>query len=231
VTDRIVFLHSALGDGRSWERQRRLLADRFEVVTPDLPGFGSEPVPTEEFSFVDRIAGLLPAILVGNSFGGGIALRTALAHPDGVPKLVLVDAGLPDHDWSSGPRAYWDEEEAVLERGDVDAAVELTLRTWALPEVRDSLREPVRRSYELQAAVPEPKVRWPELPPLSELRAETLVVVGERDFEDFRTIGQRIVREAPIARLEIVTGAGHVPSLEQPEAFDRLLLEFLEHGV
>jgi 3-oxoadipate enol-lactonase len=227
VTDRIVFLHSALGEGRSWERQRRLLEDRFDVVTPDLPGFGAEPVPTEEFSFVERIEELLPAILVGNSFGGGIALRTALAHPDEVPKLVLVDAGLPDHDWSDGPRAYWSAEEDLLERGDVEGAVELTLETWALPAVRDDLRDAVRRSYELQAAVPEPKVHWPELPPLSELRAETLVVVGELDFDDFRSIGERIVREAPNAHLEIVPGAGHLPSLEQPEAFDRLLLEFL----
>jgi 3-oxoadipate enol-lactonase len=231
VPDRVVFLHSALGEGSSWDRQRRLLEDRFEVLTPDLPGFGSEPVPTEEFSFVDRTAAFLPAILVGNSFGGGVALRTALAHPDDVPKLVLVDAGLPDHDWSDGPRAYWDAEEDLLERDDVQGAVELTLETWALPAVRDQLRDAVRRSYELQAAVPEPKVSWPELPPLSRLRAETLVVVGELDFEDFRVIGERIVREAPNARLEVIPGAGHIPSLEQPEAFDRLLLEFLEHGV
>jgi len=227
VTERIVFLHSALGDGRTWDRQLRLLGDRFDVLAPDLPGFGDEPVPRDEFSFVDRVAERLPATLIGNSVGGGIALRTALAHPEGVPRLVLVDVGVPDHEWSSGVRDYWRAEEELLERGDVDAAVELTLETWALPHVREQLREPVRRSYELQAEVPEPSVRWPEPAPLSGLRAQTLVIVGELDFPDFHAIGERIVREAPDARLEVVPGAGHLPSLEQPDVFDRLLLAFL----
>jgi pimeloyl-ACP methyl ester carboxylesterase len=54
-----------------------------------------------------------------------------------------------------------------------------------------------------------------------------LVIVGERDTDDLKTIAQRIAREAPDARLEIVANASHHPSLEQPDAFNRLLLEFL----
>ena len=70
---RVVLIHSAVADSRMWERQEGQLRERgFDVVAPDLPGFGSEPVPKSPFSFVDRIAALLPAILVGNSFGGRI---------------------------------------------------------------------------------------------------------------------------------------------------------------
>src|SRR5205085_6115589 len=108
MPERIVLLHTALGDGRLWEAQVELLRGHgYEVLAPDLPGFGEEPVPYEAFSYVDRVAELLPAILVGNSLGGAIALRTALAHPDRVPKLVLVDAGLPDWEWSAELREYF----------------------------------------------------------------------------------------------------------------------------
>jgi pimeloyl-ACP methyl ester carboxylesterase len=73
-----------------------------------------------------------------------------------------------------------------------------------------------------------PDVRWPEERPLSDLAMPTLVVVGDRDQPDFMAIGERIAREAPNARLEVVPGAGHLVALEAPDAFERLLLDFLE---
>jgi pimeloyl-ACP methyl ester carboxylesterase len=221
-------LHSALGDSRLWGPQVELLrANGFDAVAPDLPGSGSEPMPREEFSFVERIAELLPATLVGNSFGGALALRTALAHPDLVPKLVLVDAGFPDHEWSQEIRDYWAREAELVDAGDLDGATQLNLDFWLAPEHHDTVRPQQRRSLELQTAYEEPPVRWPELQPLSALTMPTLVVVGELDKGDFHEIAKRIAREAPNARLEVVAGAGHLAALDQPEAFNRLLLDFL----
>src|SRR3954469_6860402 len=100
MAERVVLLHSALGDSRLWRAQVEALSPRYEGVAPDLPGHGETPMPTEEVSFVDFAASYLPGALVGNSMGGGIALRTALAHPELVSKLVLVAAGMPDHEWS-----------------------------------------------------------------------------------------------------------------------------------
>jgi pimeloyl-ACP methyl ester carboxylesterase len=212
-----------------WERQERLLRERgFDVVAPDLPGFGSESVPSEPFSFVDRIAGLLPAMLVGNSFGGRIALETALAHPDGAQRLVLVDAALGDHDWSRDMTAYFEQEDELLERGDLDAATELTLSMFAQPHVHDVLRPMQRRAYELQRDAGDAVVNWPERKPLSSLRQPTLVLVGEDDRADFHLIAERIACELPNARLEVVKGARHFPSLEEPDEFDRLVFPFLD---
>lgn len=227
TAERVVLIHSAVADSGMWERQAALLREHgYDVVTPDLPGFGSEPEPGGPFSFVDRIAGLLPAVLVGNSFGGRIALETALTHPDGVRKLVLVDAGSGDHDWSPEIRDYWEREEQLLEGGDLDGATELTLETFANPDVHDVLRPMQRNAYELQVGT-EDESTWPEPRPLKELRPPTLVLVGEHDLRDFHEIAKRIVHEAPNARLEVVPGARHLPSLESPDVFDRLLLEFL----
>jgi len=211
-----------------WERQERLLRARaFDVVAPDLPGFGSEPVPSGAFSFVDRIAALLPAMLVGSSFGGRIALETALAHPDGVPRLVLVDAALGDHDWSDDMTSYFEREEELLGVDDLDAATELTLSLFAAPRVRDVLRPMQRRAYELQQEAGEPQVEWPERKSLSSLRPPTLVLVGEHDRPDFHAIARRIAAEAPDARLETVRDARHFPSLENPDGFERLAFPFL----
>ena len=227
--DRIVLLHSALGDSRLWARQVELLRGRgYDVVAPDLPGFGDTPEPHEPFSFVELVADLLPAVLVGNSFGGGIALRVALEHPDGVPRLVVAAPGVPDHEWSSEVREYWEREEALVEAGDLDGATQLNLDFWVAPEHHELVRPLQRRALELQAGQAPPEVTWPEQRPLSELAMPALVVVGDRDHSDFLAIGERIAREAPNARLEVVPGAGHLVAIEAPDAFERLLLEFLE---
>lgn len=232
MPERVVLIHAGIADSRMWERQATLLSERgYEVVAPDLPGFGAEPVPSEQYSFVDLMKHFLPAILVGNSFGGQVALATALANPKTVNKLVLVAPAIGDHEWSDDLRSYWRRENELLEAGDLEAATELTLDVFAQPHVRDTLRPMQREAYELQLAADDPDVMWPEGKPIAELRTPTLVIVGEEDRPDFRAIAERIAREAPNARLEFIAGARHVPSLETPDEFDRLLLEFLEHGV
>jgi pimeloyl-ACP methyl ester carboxylesterase len=229
LSERIVLLHSALGDSRLWDREVELLRERgYDAVAPDLPGSGEEPMPRETFSFVERVAELLPAVLVGNSFGGGIALRTALAYPDRVPRLVLVAAGVPGHEYGPDVRAFWEREATLVEAGDLDAATELNLEFWVAPEHHDQVRPQQRRALELQTAHEEPEVEWPEVRPLSELSMPTLVVVGESDKADFLEQGRRIAAEAPLARLEIVPGAGHLVAVEAPDRFRSLLLEFLE---
>jgi pimeloyl-ACP methyl ester carboxylesterase len=224
-------VHSALGDSRLWKRQVRALEETFEVMTPDLPGWGSTPMPAEPFSFVEPVAALLPAALVGNSFGGAVALRTALAHQDRVDRLVLVGAGLPTWDWTETMRDYFAAEEAAIDACDLDAATDVNLEFWVAPEHRDEVRPQQRRALELQSAHEEPEVLWPELGALSSLALPTLVIVGEDDKPDFLAIAEHLAEEIPDADLAIVAGAGHLVGLDQPEELNALLLEFLVGGV
>jgi len=225
---KIILLHSALADSRLWHRQVEALAPRFDVVAPDLPGWGTSPLPTEPFSFVDAVVPHLPAALVGNSFGGMIALRTALTHQQQVSKLVLVGAGLGDWDFTEEMRSYWAAEEAAVEAGDLDAATQINLDFWVAPEHHDEVRPQQRRALELQSAHEEPEVRWPEQRPLSSLQVPTLVVIGERDKADFRAIAEHLAEEIPDADLAVVAGAGHLVGLDRPEELNALLLEFLQ---
>lgn len=224
---RVILLHSALGDSRLWKRQVPALEREHHVLAPDLPGWGDNPMPAEPYSFVDFVAELLPGVLVGNSFGGAIALRTALAHPDRVERLVLVGSGLPAWDWTEEMRTHFAAEEEVFEAGDLDGAAELNMEFWVKPEHRDEVRPQQRRALELQSAHEEPELLWPELPPLSSLELPTLVVVGADDHADFQAIAQHLAEQIQDAELVVVPGAGHLVGVDQPEELNALLLEFL----
>jgi 3-oxoadipate enol-lactonase len=160
-----------------------------------------------------------PAALVGSSYGGLVCLEAAARQPELVTDLVLLDAPLPDHEWSDEIEAYGDEEERLLEAGDLDGATELNLAFWA-PTMADRLRPMTRWSLELE-------VDEIEQVDLSAVRARTLVAVGEHDKPDFRAIAERLARELPNAELAVIEGAGHLPSMERPDETAALVRRFL----
>jgi 3-oxoadipate enol-lactonase len=205
------------------------LSAEHDVVAPDLPGWGENPLPTEPFSLVEFAAKFLPGALVGNSFGGAVALRTALAYPERVQKLVLVGSGLPSWDFTEEMRAYWEAEGQAVEANDLDAATQINLDFWVRPDLHEEVRPQQRRALELQTAHEEPELLWPEMAPLSSLLMPTLVVVGADDKPDFLAIAEHLAEEIPDADLAVVAGAGHLVGLDQPEELNALLLEFLEH--
>lgn len=159
--------------------------------------------------------------------GGRIALRTALAHPDSVSKLVLVGAGVGAWDWTETMRDYFAAEEAAWEARDVAAATQINLDFWVAPPFHDEVRPQLERSFELQSLDAEPQVLWPDDRPLSSLGMPTLVIVGELDKPDFHVIAQHLAEEIPDADLVVVPGAGHLVGVEQPDELNALLLEFL----
>jgi 3-oxoadipate enol-lactonase len=160
-----------------------------------------------------------PAVLVGASYGGLVCLDFAARHPDMVTDLVLLDAPLPDHDWSEEVIAYAEEEERLLDAGDLDAATELNLAFWA-PAVADPLRPMARWAVELE-------LDEVEEVDLSAVRARALVAVGEADKQDFHRIAERLAREIDNAEFALIPGAGHLPAVERPEATAALVRRFL----
>jgi 3-oxoadipate enol-lactonase len=237
----VCLIHSGVTDSRAWDRQVATLAPSYTVIRYDIRGFGGSPLPSGPLSHVEDLRELLDDLgveastLVGNSFGGRIALEFALEHLSRVRKLVLVAAALREHGWSDEMRTFAEAEEKAMERGDIERAVELNLDVWALPHVRDLVRPMARTALEMQHAAyesdsppePEPRLDPPAASRLGELRLPALVVIGDRDIEHFRNLAELFAREIPGARLEVIDGAGHLPGLERPDDFDRVLLEFL----
>jgi len=197
----IVLVHSGIASPEMW--------DGFDLPGELRPHQLSEPLSVEA-----------PAALVGASYGGLVCLDFAARHPELVTELVLLDAPLPDHDWSDEFNAYAEEEERLFDAGDLDAVTELNLSFWA-PSVADRLRPMTRWSLELE-------IEEIDAVDLSAVRARTLVAVGEHDKADFHAIADRLVRELPDAEHALIPGAGHLPAVERPEATAALVRRFLE---
>jgi 3-oxoadipate enol-lactonase len=247
----VVLVHAGIADSRMWEPQLGSFTRSHTVMRVDLPGFGNSPIEAKLISYRGALgeamnaASIERAAIVGTSMGGSAALELALDSPERVSALVLVGPGLDDHDWSQDLDEYDEQETSALKRGDLDGAVDATLQAWVAgprrrvedidPRIRDVVAEMQRKAYELSKGHDD--VRRDRLDPpaskrLGELRVPTLVVTGDEDFDDILQIGDRLSHEISGAQRETIAGAAHLPSLERPEEFDRIVLGFLaEHGV
>ena len=239
-----------MGDRRLWDGQVAALVERYRVVRPDLRGWGESPLPGGPFSYVEDVRTLLDhlaidrAALVGNSLGGRVAIDLALGHPERVAALGLIAPALTGYIGSEELDAFDEEEDALLDAGELDEAVALNLRTWldglgrdaapVSPEERGRIEEMQRRSFEIVIAAyertpPPGPVAWSEPPAvmrLHEIGVPTLVIACTHDQPDFRRIAGLLAEGIPNAeRTDLATA--HLPGVERPDELNRLLLDFL----
>lgn len=250
----VVLLHAGIADSRMWDEQMPSFSRRHRIIRYDLRGFGRSDLPaeTKPWSAREDLVALLDTLelerasLVGCSNGGRVALETALVAPERVEALVLVGPGLADHDWSEEMERIDSEEEAAFERGDYETVADLMVRTWVdgprrrPGEVDAHVRERVRamqlgdarRMGEHLAAggelVPEARLDPPAGTRLGEVAAPTLVLVGAEDVDDIHRIADRLTDGIRGARRATIERAAHVPNMERPAEFDRVVLDFLD---
>lgn len=240
----LLLLHAGIADRRMWDDVMPHLSARHRVIRFDLRGYGDTPLPDGPFVYAADAAALLAALgvsrahVLGVSMGAGVALDLALGRPKLVDRLLLVAPGLSGWQWSKSMDEFDAAETAALERGDLDQAAWLNVRFWLDgptrgPEaVDESLR---RRVFEMQRRAleldnPAAEGGWlvsDRHLRLAEVHAPTLVVVGELDQPDFARIARHLGERLPNARAEILPGVAHLPPMEAPEAFSRLVLDFL----
>jgi pimeloyl-ACP methyl ester carboxylesterase len=236
----LVLIHAGVADRTMWAEHLQPLADAgHRVIAPDLPAYGDAPVPAEDAPWNDVVEtldalGVEQAALVGNSFGGAVALRVAAVVPDRVRALMLVSAPPPGLEPSAQLQAAWEAEGAAIEAGDLEAAVQAVVDAWTQPGAGPALRERVaamqRRSLTTMLAAPEPP-EGPDplgagLDALGAIAVPALVAAGELDMPDFLTGAEAMAAGLPNARHQVIPGAGHLAPLETPDAFRELVLGF-----
>lgn len=158
----LILLHAGIADSRMWDAQVAAFAPHFRTIRYDLRGFGKTRLAPGAFSYHEDVAAVLDylghqrARVLGISFGGGVALDFALAFPQRVAALVLGAPSVGGDTPSQRVRQFFDDEEAALEAGDLDHAVELNLRLWVDGPQREphEVSQSVRQLVGTSSAMP-----------------------------------------------------------------------------
>lgn len=241
----LLMLHAGVADSRMWEPQVAVFADTFQLIRPDLRGFGQSALPDGSFAHHEDLLALLNALgaertwLMGASFGGRIAVDFCLSYPERVRGLVLLApalGGMPD---SEEMNTFGEQEEALLEAGKLDEAAALNVTMWVdgpfrderavAPEIRALVAAMQKQAF-LQPTPPNVALRWAEPPAierLEELRVPVLVISGGLDVPAFSQFAEMMVQRLPSVRHVIFPDAAHLPSLENPPRFNPIVMEFI----
>lgn len=234
----VLLVHGLGGDHRLWLYQVPALCGRFPILLIDLRGHGASSKPARDFTIADmaqdlarllRTLGVERVHAVGLSLGGLVVQQLALDYPFATASLTLVGTfcGIPDD------LAAADAGLKLIEENDM-AAIASARITSAFSDSVD----PVVRGYFIDRVASNELLAYRRAARaasgffscdrLAELDLPALVVVGEKDRVTPPPLAETLAARIRGARLERIAGAGHICNVEQPAAFNRVLLDFLE---
>ena len=237
----VMFLHAYPLNASMWDAQLEAVRGAgWSVIAPNFPGFGDAPQNGERTleAFADIALKALDqvghdrAVIVGLSMGGYVALRLLERAPERIAGLVLSDTRAG----ADAPEAAQKRLEAAerAEREGTGWIADAMLPNLVAPSASDAVKNTVRGliarasapgvagAQRAMAARPDSRTL------LAGVRVPTLVLVGSGDTLTPLAESVLMADAIPDAQLEVIPNAGHLSSLEQPEAFNRALLDFLQ---
>ena len=231
----------------NWRLSLPALSQHFRVIAPDMAGFGFSERPADyQYSMENWVAqavGLLDALnlakasVVGNSFGGALALALAICHPERVNKLVLMGSvGVPFKITEGLDRVWGYQPSLEAMKGLLDIfAYNRALVTDELAELRyqASIRPGFQESF--AAMFPAPRQRWVDAmsSPLADIRAlvhHTLIIHGRDDQVIPLQNAYDLVDLIEHSELHVFGQCGHWTQIEHAQSFNRLVAEFLQQA-
>jgi 3-oxoadipate enol-lactonase len=236
----LFLLHSLLSDRASFASIEPELMRSHRVIVPELPGFGgSRAVDGGLAAVADRMAEVVnevgdrEAIVLGNGYGGFVALQMAIRHPSIAKKLILADCGAAFTE--EGRQAFRNMAAASKAKG-LAAITDVAMRRLFAADFQASHPELMRDRREaflktdpevLQAACAQLAALdlRPELP---KVKVPALVLVGEHDEATPPPMSHELAALLPDARLEVLAGCAHVPQLQKPRVFLDAIADFLK---
>jgi pimeloyl-ACP methyl ester carboxylesterase len=246
----LVLIHAGVANLRQWEPQVPAFAERYRVIRYDTRGWGQSESEHVEFTNRDDLAAVLDHVgessarVLACSRSGSIALDFTVTQPDRVDALIVVAGGLggfhadlPD-DQKAVAEAMEKESEEAWNAKDWTRLADLETRYWVDgpgqptdrvdPELRATVHDWILTTYqaEKEEAIPQP-LDPPAATRLGAVTMPLLVVIGDLDDAHTNAACRFLADSVPGSRFEVMHGAAHMMNLEQPEAFNRLVLDFL----
>jgi 3-oxoadipate enol-lactonase len=236
----LFLFHSLLSDRASFDAVVPELSKSFRVIVPELPGFGRSQAVTGGLAAVaDRMAEAVEdaadgegAVVLGNGYGGFVALQMAIRHPGIAARLVLADCGAAFSE--PGREAFRNMAAASKAKG-LSAITDVAMRRLFAPEfqaahpdlMRDRREVFLRTDPEVFRAACDALAALDLRPELGKVRVPALVLVGEFDEATPPPMSHELAAGLPHANLKIIPGCAHVPQLQSPRLFLDAIGDFL----
>jgi len=236
----LFLFHSLLSDRASFDAIVPSLARSFRVIVPELPGFGgSQAVTGGLVAVADRMAQMVrdaaagkDAIVLGNGYGGFVALQMAIRHPGIATKLILADCGAAFSE--AGREAFRNMAAASSSKG-LAAITDVAMRRLFAPEFQaqhpdlmQGRREAfLRTDPDVFRAACDALAKLDLRGEVAKVKVPVLVLVGEHDEATPPPMSHELAGLLPRARLEIIPGCAHVPQLQAPQTFLEVIGNFL----
>jgi 2-hydroxymuconate-semialdehyde hydrolase len=246
-----VFLVHGSGPGVSayanWRLTMPALSKHFRVIAPDMVGFGfTERPENHDYSkdnWVKHIVGVMDALeiekahIVGNSFGGALAIATALRHPERIDRMVLMGAAGTQFELTAGLDAVWGYTPSIKNMRDLldIFAYDRSLVSDELARLRyqASIQPGFQESF--SSMFPAPRQRWVDALASSDadikgMSNETLIIHGREDRVVPLSSSLHLAELIDRAQLHVFGRCGHWTQIEQTDRFNRIVVEFLNEG-
>jgi 3-oxoadipate enol-lactonase len=236
----LFLFHSLLSDRASFDAIVPELAKSFRVIVVELPGFGRSQAVTGGLAAVaDRMAeavrdaaGGEQAIVLGNGYGGFVALQMAIRHPDIAGRFILADCGAA---FSEPGREAFRNMAAASKANGLAAITDVAMRRLFAPAFQAAHAELMaerraaflRTDPEVFRAACDALACLDLRPELSKVKVPVLVLVGEHDEATPPPMSHELAGLLPQAHLEIIPGCAHVPQLQSPQLFLDVIGDFL----
>jgi len=237
----LLLVHGLGSSCRDWEYQIPVLARHYRVIAMDMRGHGRSDKPNERYSipgFTADVEALIehlqlgPVHLVGLSMGGMIGFQLAVDHPEQLKSLCIVNSGPQVKIKSANDVLQWAKRWGlgrVLSMSAIGKGLGQNL--FPKPEQADLRRKIAARWAEndkrAYLASFDAIVGWGVQDRLSRITCPTLIVSADRDYTPV-ALKEDYVRLISQARLVVIKDSRHATPLDQPEAFNRALLEFID---
>lgn len=238
----LVLIHGGLLDSRMWDGQFKTYAANYKVIRYDIRGYGKSDLPRGKYSHVKDLFELLKfleidhAHIIGLSLGGTIAIHLALDHPEMISSMILastapVGFGSQDEELTKKTLTIYE----VARNNRFEEAVELWLEHPVFRTISPRFKPRIRKMIadNLKSWIlPQDNMVWSSPPAaerLSDIKASTLIVVGDQDVADIMKAGELLENKIGVAIQVVITGAGHHINIEKPKRFNEIVLDFLSY--